>query len=246
MQSHEQKARGSFEGAKTRRALLSRSVLLGHDYLARRPTTTVTRPVAIGPADPSVQEILQIEHAVAATGIQWPDLPPPPGGPQATRTAVAHPDPAAAERPDPGPRCDTRRVPRRLLTTSVLTLVTACAAGGPAVALADSGPSAGDNQYTDPLASTTTSTASLQSTPPTSVTQSTTLTSTTPVASPTTTPVQTATSTSAAPATATSTATTAGASKSLPHTGYDLPLVFVLGAAVTGAGALIRRRAAAE
>jgi hypothetical protein len=111
----------------------------------------------------------------------------------------------------------------------------------PAVALAN-GPSAGDNQYTDPLAGTKT-------------TKSTTTATTAP--QPTTTPQTTTTpaapspgstgSLSSSPPTATSSSasTTTGASSShsgtLPMTGFDAWLGLAVGAGLIGAGVAVRR-----
>jgi LPXTG-motif cell wall-anchored protein len=108
-------------------------------------------------------------------------------------------------------------------------------------ALAGSGPSAGDNQYVDPLAGTHT----------TSGASSTTNTASAPsTASPTPAPAVS----SAAPVTSTpdfadpsgtTTTTTADPSGKLPRTGYDAWLIAALGAALAAGGIAIRRRSTA-
>lgn len=122
-----------------------------------------------------------------------------------------------------------------------LLILLACVAAAftPAsVALADSGPSAGDQQYVDPLSGSS------------SHHTSTTHTTTAPASAPApvaSTPTSTA---SAATATATATAsasTTTGATgRTLPFTGYDTPLAVALGAGLAGGGLLLRRRLASS
>lgn len=122
-----------------------------------------------------------------------------------------------------------------------MAALAATVANAPAVALADSGPSAGDNQYLDPLASTTPAAKPKTVTTPTS-----TGTATTTPAPTTTPPASTQTQTSSATATgatASPTATTSGAaSRTLPYTGYEAWLVIGVGAGIAGAGVAIRRR----
>ncbi len=127
----------------------------------------------------------------------------------------------------------------------------------PAVALAQGG-SAGDQQYTDPLAGTTTgshtSTQPASTTPASSPTTSSTPATPTPASSTpaTTTPAPSGQATTAAPATSDSaapTATTAssgtGSQKTLPFTGIDLWAVAGIGLSLTASGLLIRLRARA-
>ena len=108
---------------------------------------------------------------------------------------------------------------------------------GPAVALAQGGGSAGDQQYTDPFGGggpkthTTHTTTQAQTT-----TQAPTTTSAPPTASaPAVTPA-------AAPAATDPTATAAGAGKTLPYTGLDLWTVAGFGITLTASGLLIRTR----
>jgi hypothetical protein len=92
----------------------------------------------------------------------------------------------------------------------------------PAAALADS---AGDNQYQDPLGNTPAK--------PKTPTSTTTPPATTPSTSP-------APATTPAPSSATQSAT-AQSSGTLPRTGFPVGPVLALGAALVGAGFLIRR-----
>jgi hypothetical protein len=111
----------------------------------------------------------------------------------------------------------------------------------PAVALA-TGPSAGDNQYTDPLKSTTTA----HTTPPPT---STTTAAPPPAATPppvstapaTPVPAQAPTATTAATTTSTSVATPTDPS-SLPRTGYESWLAALLGGGLVALGFGIRLR----
>jgi hypothetical protein len=139
-----------------------------------------------------------------------------------------------------------------LACLAVLALLSA-----PSVSLAQGGGgSAGDQQYTDPLAGTTT--PSQTATQPASSTPA----STTPAPSTSTTPAPTssgASSTSApvtstpssAPTsdptepTATTAAGTTGAGKTLPFTGLNLWAVVGIGLTLTASGLLIRIRARA-
>jgi pilus assembly protein FimV len=127
----------------------------------------------------------------------------------------------------------------------------------PQAALA-SGPSAGDNQYTDPLAGKTTSTTHHTKPPPPKTTSSPASTppaSTPPPAAPasgstgtaTPTPAPLASSTATTGTAAASTGTTAKHSKgTLPMTGFGAWLEAALGAALTGTGLALRRRRASS
>jgi LPXTG-motif cell wall-anchored protein len=127
---------------------------------------------------------------------------------------------------------------------SCLLVLLAATVLGPAAALAASGPSAGDNQYTDPLKSTTTtaskpaksaSTTTPAATPPPS-TSSGTINTAPPVATATTTAPTATIATTASSATSTS--------ATLPRTGYDSWLAAALGAGLVAAGLSVRRRVA--
>ena len=109
---------------------------------------------------------------------------------------------------------------------------------GPAVALAQGGGSAGDQQYTDPFGG---------SSPKTHTTHTTTQAATTTTTqAPTTTSTPPATATATAPAVtdpgSTSTATAASSGKTLPYTGLDLWTVAGFGLMLTAGGLLIRSR----
>jgi hypothetical protein len=112
---------------------------------------------------------------------------------------------------------------------------------GPAAALAASGPSAGDNQYTDPLKSTTTTASKPAKTATTTTTQSTQPPSTSSGTINTAPPTATATPT--APIATTASGTTSN-SATLPRTGYDGWLAAALGAGLVVAGFAVRRRVA--
>jgi LPXTG-motif cell wall-anchored protein len=127
-------------------------------------------------------------------------------------------------------------------------LLAAAIGVAPPAALAN-GPSAGDNQYTDPLAGKTTTS-----------TQTTTTTHTTPAPAPTTTPAPSTSSPAPAPATTAATPSTTSSSTSatstttvastgagdpsgtLPMTGFNAALGAALGALLLGVGVLVRRR----
>ncbi len=118
---------------------------------------------------------------------------------------------------------------------------------GPATALA-TGPSAGDQQYVDPLGgshsgshhSSGGSHSTTQSPAPTTPTTATTPVSSTPTVSPTvTTTASTTTPPTATTASATSTAK--DPPKSLPRTGFDALLAIAIGAGMSGAGLAVRR-----
>jgi LPXTG-motif cell wall-anchored protein len=128
-----------------------------------------------------------------------------------------------------------------------MLLLGALALAVPAVTLASGGGSAGDQQYTDPFASTPPKTKSTPQTtattpPPTTATAP---ASTAPAApAPTTTsqatPVaSTATSSDPTTPTATIASSTAG---TLPHTGYDSWLAAALGFVLVSGGLLLRAR----
>src|SRR5262249_22279032 len=119
----------------------------------------------------------------------------------------------------------------------------------PPAALAN-GPSAGDNQYTDPLAGQTTTTThtptSTQTTPPptsTSPSPSSGSSSAAPAATPATSSSTSTTAATTSTTSATSTSTAAGdPQQTLPMTGFDAAIAAALGALLLGAGVLIRRR----
>jgi hypothetical protein len=104
----------------------------------------------------------------------------------------------------------------------------------PGVALA-TGPSAGDNQYTDPLKSITTA----HTTPAPTTTSAPPQTTAPPPVAPTSTPI---TPPASATASTAPTATTSDPSASLPRTGYNGWLAALLGAGLVAAGAGIRLR----
>jgi hypothetical protein len=105
---------------------------------------------------------------------------------------------------------------------------------GPTVALA-SGPSAGDQQYTDPFSSTTPSKSKATTTTSTSTPMPTT-TSTIQSTSPSTSPPSSDPST-------TTTTTSSSKRKALPYTGMDSLLVGILGGGLLVTGLGLRRRA---
>ena len=115
----------------------------------------------------------------------------------------------------------------------VSLLVLAALVSGPAIALA-SGPSAGDNQYTDPLSGTTTATHS--SPAPSSSPASSSSSSSGGSSSPT------ATTASSTPSQATTqpTATAANAKKTLPYTGLNVWLGAAVGIGLVGLGLGVR------
>jgi hypothetical protein len=118
----------------------------------------------------------------------------------------------------------------------VLAVAAALALGPIAVALANGGPSAGNNQYSDPLGNTTTATH--RSAPPPAAT-------TTPTPAPTTSPPVAATADPTTTAT-TSTTSTTSAGKSLPMTGYDAWLSGAFGVFLVAGGIAVRRRYASR
>jgi len=138
---------------------------------------------------------------------------------------------------------------RRLLT--VILALFALALAVPAATLAAGGGSAGDQQYTDPFAGTSTPTATSHPTTPTSTTPApATTTAPPPVDS---TPAQTAPAPTAATATTPSASASADGSATttdstarpttLAFTGYDSWLAGGLGFAMVAGGITLRRRA---
>jgi hypothetical protein len=125
---------------------------------------------------------------------------------------------------------------RRALTGWVLVVAAALAIGPIAAALANGGPSAGNNQYSDPLANPTTTTH--QSAPPPAAT-------TTPTPVPTASPPVATTADPTTTATGTTTTTTTGG-KSLPMTGYDAWLSGAFGVFLVAGGIAVRRRYASR
>lgn len=112
----------------------------------------------------------------------------------------------------------------------MLALAAALALGPIAAALANGGPSAGNNQYSDPLANTTTTTHQSAPSPP-----ATTTATPPPVTSP---PV----STTADPTTTSTGTTSTAGKKSLPNTGYDAWLGGAFGVFLVAGGIAVRRR----
>lgn len=124
----------------------------------------------------------------------------------------------------------SRRLAAGLLLIGLLALSV------PAVSFAGGGGSAGDQQYTDPFAGTTT---------PTSATQTATLTATTP--QPTTSataaaPPPASTTTAAGDGPVATTASTSSQPAQLAFTGYDGWLAAAIGAALVTAGMTLRHR----
>jgi hypothetical protein len=125
-----------------------------------------------------------------------------------------------------------------LRRTLLLALVAAVIAGpAAAIAVAGNGPSAGDNQYTDPLSTSTTK----HSTPPPPPASTTPATAPAPATAtaPTTAPTATL-------ASSTTSATSGSSSKTLPMTGYDGLAGALLGAGLLGTGFAVRRRVVAH
>jgi LPXTG-motif cell wall-anchored protein len=132
---------------------------------------------------------------------------------------------------------------RRVLTTWLLVLGAALALG-PVAALA-TGPSAGDNQYTDPLGGT--APAKTTKTTTTAPPQQTTTSSSAPATVPSSTPtlITGPAVTSSTDPTATTATTKTGKSHTLPNTGYDGWLGGLLGAGLVAIGFGVRRRSVA-
>jgi LPXTG-motif cell wall-anchored protein len=110
----------------------------------------------------------------------------------------------------------------------------------PAATLASGGGSAGDQQYTDPFAGSSTPTASTHTTTHAQTTTPPPTTSAAPPATVTPTTVSTATGTLNADPSGMPTATAAGSQ--LPYTGYDSWLAGGFGFAMVSAGLVLRRR----
>lgn len=133
------------------------------------------------------------------------------------------------------------------MRTWLPAVVAAVIAGAPAPAALANGPSAGDNQYTDPLAGQTTShtTSTTHTTPPPAQTTSTPAATSPPATTPATSapsPAPTA-ATGATGTTAVGAATGKADPKTLPLTGFDATLGAGVGFLLLGAGLLARRRA---
>jgi len=111
---------------------------------------------------------------------------------------------------------------------------------GPAPALAGNGPSAGDNQYVDPLSGSGPSSSHSGSS---SHHSSSSATTTTTQAPSSTSGQSQSQGTGSAPSASTAVSTTArDPSHNLPYTGYELPFGAGLGAVLIGAGVVLRRR----
>jgi cytoskeletal protein RodZ len=124
------------------------------------------------------------------------------------------------------------RLPRFTLTWLVVLGVLALFGASSALA---AGPSAGDQQYVDPLTGSTTP-SSHSNTP----------SSSSSTASPTPTASSSSATSSSTASTATGTASTGSTATSaatLPRTGYDGWLAAAIGAGLVGAGLAIRRQA---
>jgi hypothetical protein len=123
----------------------------------------------------------------------------------------------------------------RLVT--LLLVAGALALAVPAVTLASGGGSAGDQQYTDPFAGSTT---------PTSASHTTTSAPTTSTAAPTTTSAPPPTATVApaptTPATAADPTTPTATTAQLPYTGYDGWVAGLCGFVLVSAGLVLRHR----
>lgn len=144
--------------------------------------------------------------------------------------------------------CNTRGVRSRRVITTWLLVLAAVVLSLPAVAIA-SGPSAGDNQYTDPLAGQGTHHTSGGSHSQTSSTpQTSTPTAGSSSGTPTTTlssssPTSSTASSSSPPRSSTAAATSAAkSSRTLPMTGFDAGLAAAIGAGLIGIGLVTRRR----
>jgi hypothetical protein len=133
-------------------------------------------------------------------------------------------------------RCVSLPGVRVRVITAALALLCVLAAG-PAIALA-SGPSAGNQQYTDPFSSTTPSKTQATTTTSTSTPMPTT-TSTIQASSPSTSPPSNDGST-------TTSTTSSSKGKDLPYTGIDSLLAGMLGGGLLVIGLGLRRRADAS
>jgi LPXTG-motif cell wall-anchored protein len=140
---------------------------------------------------------------------------------------------------------------------ALVTIVGAVALLGPAAALA-TGPSAGDQQYVDPLGgshssggshhSSGGSHSSGSSTTPSSTATTPGTSPTTPSAGATVSSSTTTTTASASPTatTASTSATSAKDPKSLPRTGFDVWLAVLIGAGLLSSGLIVRRTVRGE
>jgi carbohydrate-binding DOMON domain-containing protein len=127
------------------------------------------------------------------------------------------------------------RMPSRRIALTVLAIFALAGGLTAGPALAGGGPSAGNSQYTDPLAGlTNTSTSSSHPTQ----------TATAPATTPTQVTSAPSTGVSSAAADPSTTATAATDPRTLPFTGYDAWLVALVGLALAGLGFAVRRRAA--
>jgi LPXTG-motif cell wall-anchored protein len=123
-------------------------------------------------------------------------------------------------------------MPRRALTSTAVALLLALA---PTAGLADGG-GAGDNQYQDPLASTTT---------PAKAKPKKKVATTAPSTATTTTPATTPASTTA-PAATSGTSSSSASSRQLPRTGAPADLIGLAGAGLIAIGAVLRRRTSTQ
>jgi hypothetical protein len=124
-------------------------------------------------------------------------------------------------------------MPRKLIAC---LFVAAVVLSGPASALA-TGPSAGDQQYTDPLAGSGSNHASTH----TSSTSSTPAPAPAPAPTPSSSGSSAATTASSAPTSATVPSSGGDPGKSLPRTGFDVALGALLGACLLASGTYLRR-----
>jgi cobalamin biosynthesis Mg chelatase CobN len=136
-------------------------------------------------------------------------------------------------------------MPLKLLVCLIMALAATMFA--PATVLAR-GPSAGDQQYTDPLAgsgnSSTQSQSTHTSTAPSSGTSAPAPSSSAPSATSSSAPSSsssTSPNTSGTPTNATSSTSGASSGNPMPVTGYDLPLAVLAGAGLLASGAWLRR-----
>jgi LPXTG-motif cell wall-anchored protein len=149
-----------------------------------------------------------------------------------------------------GPACNTRGVRVCRVTITWLLALGALLLLGPGAALA-SGPSAGDQQYTDPLGGSSTPSSQPSSSSSSSSGSGTSSGSSAPVTQGTsasagssspTASTTTSTSTGATTAATTGTTTSSASTSTLPRTGFDAWLAAGLGLALLGTGVAVRRR----
>jgi LPXTG-motif cell wall-anchored protein len=131
---------------------------------------------------------------------------------------------------------------------SLLLVLVALAVLGPAAAIAG-GPSAGDQQYTDPLAGTNTNGNGSSGSPSGSSGSSSSGSSSSSSSGSASsgsqssgTPVASSSSSSSTGTAATAGSTSTSSSGSLPMTGFDAALGAVVGIGLLGAGVVVRRR----